>query len=168
MPKIYRQKGTAYLILSEKESAQQEAEKLQKMIEAGGPLAEIGLAHGECALLLKSLGRTDAALESYRKAQEILQPGGATWRAAKLQEAFEDVLEKRSRSQVFPQNLAMDLEKLNTTKAEGCSACGRKFNLGDMVVLACGAWEGTKVIHESKAVFDERISTVVDRKYYRT
>ena len=41
----------------------------------------------------------------------------------------------------------MDLEKLNTYNAEGCGACGRKFTLGETVVLACGFWEGVKYIH---------------------
>lgn len=58
----------------------------------------------------------------------------------------------------------MDLEKLNTYNAEGCPACGQKFNLGDMVVVACGTWDGKKLIHESEAVFDEKISAYVDRK----
>jgi len=61
----------------------------------------------------------------------------------------------------------MDLEKLNTYNAQGCLACGRKFNLGDTVVFACGTWDGQKIIHESEAVFDERISTFVERKCYR-
>lgn len=61
----------------------------------------------------------------------------------------------------------MDLEKLNTYNAQGCLACGRKFNLGDTVVVACGTWEGGKIIHESEAVFDERISAYVERKCYR-
>ena len=60
----------------------------------------------------------------------------------------------------------MDLEKLNTYNAEGCPACGMKFNLGDTVVVACGTWEGGKIIHESEAVFDERINTYVERKCY--
>ena len=30
----------------------------------------------------------------------------------------------------------MDLEKLNTYNAEGCPACGMKFNLGDSVLVA--------------------------------
>ena len=43
----------------------------------------------------------------------------------------------------------MDLEMLNTHNAEGCAACGRKFNLGDTVVVACGGWEGgPKLVHE--------------------
>ncbi len=100
MPKIHRQKGAAYLILGKRESAQQEAEKLRKMIEAGGALADIGLAYGECALLLKALGQTDEALEFYRKAHEILQPGGATWRVAKLQEAFKDLLDEEQKELV--------------------------------------------------------------------
>jgi hypothetical protein len=58
----------------------------------------------------------------------------------------------------------MDLEKLNTYNAQGCPACGNKFNLGDTVVAACGTWDGKKLIHESEAIFDERISAYVDRK----
>jgi hypothetical protein len=60
----------------------------------------------------------------------------------------------------------MNLEKLNTYNAEGCPACGMKFNLGDPVVLACGTWQGEKIIHESEAVFDKRINTYVERKCY--
>ena len=60
----------------------------------------------------------------------------------------------------------MDLEKLNTYNAQGCPACGKKFNLGDTVVVACGTWEGGKIIHESEAVFDQRISTYIDRKCF--
>jgi hypothetical protein len=29
------------------------------------------------------------------------------------------------------QTFIIDLEKLNTLNAEGCAACGRKFNLGE-------------------------------------
>jgi hypothetical protein len=54
----------------------------------------------------------------------------------------------------------IDLEKLNRFNDEGCPACGRKFTLGEPVVLACGAWEGKpKYIHENEAIFDEATST---------
>jgi hypothetical protein len=55
----------------------------------------------------------------------------------------------------------IDLEKLNRFNDEGCPACGRKFTLGEPVVLACGAWEGKpKYIHENEAIFDEATSTI--------
>lgn len=41
----------------------------------------------------------------------------------------------------------IDLEKLNTLNAEGCLACGKKFSLGEEVVLALGKWQGLKYIH---------------------
>ena len=63
--------------------------------------------------------------------------------------------------------IIMDLEKVNTLNAEGCPACGKKFSLGDMAVLACGAWEGgPKYIHENEAVFDKQKSSYVERKCY--
>jgi hypothetical protein len=63
--------------------------------------------------------------------------------------------------------IIMDLEMLNTTNAEGCPACGRKFNLGDTAVLACGAWgEGARYIHENEAVQDARTSRYFERRYY--
>ena len=37
--------------------------------------------------------------------------------------------------------MMLDLGKVNELNAEGCAACGRKFTLGETVVLACGAWE---------------------------
>lgn len=65
------------------------------------------------------------------------------------------------------QKIIMDLEKVNTFNAEGCPACGRKFTLGEMVVLACGNWEGgPKYIHEADAVFDRKTSTYYDRSCY--
>ena len=61
----------------------------------------------------------------------------------------------------------IDLEKLNSLNAEGCPACGRKFALGEPVVLACGAWEGPpKYIHENEAVYDTRTATYVERRCY--
>jgi hypothetical protein len=61
----------------------------------------------------------------------------------------------------------MDREKL--MKYKTCQACGRPFNLGDPVVLACGAWEGPpKFIHENEAVFDPDTISYVDRKCARS
>ena len=58
----------------------------------------------------------------------------------------------------------MDLETLNTSNALGCPACGRKFNLGDPVVLACGDWPGgPSYVHENEAVFDPVSGTYVER-----
>jgi len=46
-----------------------------------------------------------------------------------------------------------------------CPACGQPFNLGDPVVLACGAWEGpATLIHENEAVYDETTGQYVERK----
>lgn len=57
----------------------------------------------------------------------------------------------------------IDREKLMTLKL--CPACSRPFNLGDPVVMACGAWEGPpKLIHENEAVFDPNIAGYVERK----
>lgn len=65
------------------------------------------------------------------------------------------------------QKSIIDLEKLNTLNAEGCPACGRKFNLGDPVVMACGAWEGPpKFIHENEAVFDSQTATYFERRCF--
>jgi hypothetical protein len=48
-----------------------------------------------------------------------------------------------------------------------CPACGKPFNLGDPVVLACGAWEGPpKLIHENEAVFDEQAAQYVERRCF--
>lgn len=66
------------------------------------------------------------------------------------------------------QKIILDLEKVNTLNAEGCPACGRKFSLGEMAVLACGAWEGgLKYIHENEAVFDKKKASYVERKCYK-
>ncbi len=55
----------------------------------------------------------------------------------------------------------IDREKLMTLIK--CAACGRHFNLGEPVVLACGAWEGPPTwIHEEEAVFDPDIPGYVE------
>jgi hypothetical protein len=63
----------------------------------------------------------------------------------------------------------IDLEKLNQLNAQGCRACGRKFTLGEPVVLACGAWEGSpEYIHENEAVFDRQTGTYFERRCYES
>lgn len=65
------------------------------------------------------------------------------------------------------QRFIMDLERLNRFNSEGCPACGKKFSLGDPVVVACGAWEGgAKVVHENEAVFDRATGQYVERRCY--
>ena len=65
--------------------------------------------------------------------------------------------------------IIMDLESLNTSNAQGCPACGRKFSLGDTAVLACGAWGGTpRYIHESEAVLDGETGRYFERGYFRS
>ena len=67
------------------------------------------------------------------------------------------------------QTFIIDLEKLNTLNAEGCMSCGRKFNLGETVVKACGAWEGPpKFIHENEAVWDVNTATFMERRCYQS
>ncbi len=62
----------------------------------------------------------------------------------------------------------MGLEHLNKFNGEGCPACGNKFNLGDPVVVACGAWEGgAKIIHEREAVYDPSREQYVERRCYK-
>ena len=65
--------------------------------------------------------------------------------------------------------IVMDLEMLNATNAQGCPACGQKFNLGDTAVLACGAWgSGSRYIHENEAVKDAKTSQYFERGYFRS
>jgi hypothetical protein len=71
-------------------------------------------------------------------------------------------LERKERFRVF-----IDLEKLNRLNSEGCLACGRKFSLGDEVVLAGGKWRGFKYIHKSEAVFDKHSNQHYERRYFR-
>ena len=59
----------------------------------------------------------------------------------------------------------IDLNKLNTLNDEGCVACGKKFTLGEEVVLARGNWEGHKYIHKDEAIFDENTKDHVDVSY---
>lgn len=60
------------------------------------------------------------------------------------------------------------LEQLNRYNASGCPACGQKFNLGDPVVAACGAWDGgPKFIHEHEAVFDKATGGYIERRCYQ-
>jgi len=63
--------------------------------------------------------------------------------------------------------IIMDLEAVNASNADGCPACGQKFNLGDTAVLACGAWgSGSRYIHENEAVQDAKTSQYFERRYY--
>jgi hypothetical protein len=62
----------------------------------------------------------------------------------------------------------VDLEKLNTLNPEGCPACGRKFELGELVVPACGNWEGECYIHEDEAIFDRKTTAYYEQRYYET
>lgn len=65
--------------------------------------------------------------------------------------------------------IIMDLEALNATNAQGCPACGNKFNLGDTAVLACGAWgPGSRYIHENEAVQDAETAQYFERGYYKS
>jgi hypothetical protein len=66
-----------------------------------------------------------------------------------------------------PGKYIIDLALLNQFNAEGCPACGHKFNLGDPVVKACGAWEGgPRLIHEHEAVFDKTTASYVEKRCY--
>jgi len=61
----------------------------------------------------------------------------------------------------------IDLALLNQLNARGCPACGHKFNLGDPVVEACGAWEGgPRLIHEHEAVFDAATASYVEKRCF--
>lgn len=59
----------------------------------------------------------------------------------------------------------LDLAGLNQYNAEGCAACGGKFNLGDSVVAACGDWgETPRLIHAHEAARDPARGGYVDRR----
>ena len=63
----------------------------------------------------------------------------------------------------------IDLVKLNELNQEGCPGCGRKFTLGEPVIMACGAWDGPpKYIHENEAVFDKQTKTYFERRCYES
>ncbi len=63
--------------------------------------------------------------------------------------------------------LLLDLEKLNTLNEEGCPACGKKFEMGDVVVPACGPWgQEFKYIHEKDAVYDPKTDQFYERRAY--
>ena len=68
------------------------------------------------------------------------------------------------------QKYIMDLFMLNSHNKRGCESCNQKFNLGDRVVLAWGAWPDkcTKLIHENDAVFDKKTKTYFERTYYHS
>ena len=61
----------------------------------------------------------------------------------------------------------IDLALLNQFNAQGCPACGHKFNLGDPGVEACGAGEGgPRLIHEHEAVFDVATASYVEKRCF--
>lgn len=63
--------------------------------------------------------------------------------------------------------ILMDRERLNRYNDRGCAACGRKFTLGEIAVMACGAWQGgLRPIHEYEAVFDPRTGGFVEQRCY--
>jgi len=65
------------------------------------------------------------------------------------------------------QRIIIDRELLNRYNDKGCPACGRKFSLGEPVVVACGAWEGgAKLIHENEAVHDFHSGQFIERRCY--
>lgn len=65
-----------------------------------------------------------------------------------------------------PMKTIIDREKLMTFKT--CPACDRPFTLGDPVVMACGAWEGSaRLIHENEAVYDRQTMSYVERKCFK-
>jgi hypothetical protein len=46
-----------------------------------------------------------------------------------------------------------------------CAACGKKFNLGEEVILACGPWDGpAQWIHPEDAALDPQSGTYVARQ----
>lgn len=62
-----------------------------------------------------------------------------------------------------PSKTIVDLGMINELKP--CPACGRPFNLGDPVVLACGPWEGSpRLIHEQEAVLDRNSGIYIERR----
>jgi len=63
--------------------------------------------------------------------------------------------------------ILIDLEKFNTLNPEGCPVCGKNFELGEPVVLACGTWDGERYIHEDEAVYDKTTSAYYEKRYYK-
>ena len=64
-----------------------------------------------------------------------------------------------------PMKTIIDREKLMRLKR--CAACNRPFTLGEPVVMACGAWEGSaRLIHENEAVYDAAAGGYIERKCY--
>ncbi len=57
----------------------------------------------------------------------------------------------------------IDREMLMRLKT--CAACNQPFNLGDPVVMACGAWDGPpQLIHENEATFLPSTGSYIERK----
>ncbi|MBN1932627.1 MAG: hypothetical protein JW786_13575 [Desulfobacterales bacterium] len=67
------------------------------------------------------------------------------------------------------QKTILDLELMNTLNEKGCAACGKKFSLGETVVVAHGNWGAeTKFIHENETIYDEKTSKYYEKNYYRS
>jgi len=64
--------------------------------------------------------------------------------------------------------ILIDLEKVNTLNPDGCPVCGKTFELGEHVVLACGKWEGERYIHEDEAILDRKANAYYERRHYET
>ncbi len=64
----------------------------------------------------------------------------------------------------------VDLKLLNANNKNGCGACGNKFNLGDVAVMACGGWSDgcARLIHENEAIYDPRTDIFFERNYFQT
>ena len=61
-----------------------------------------------------------------------------------------------------------EMEKDPFAQSIECRICGKKFSLGEEVVLARGKWQGYKYIHKNEAVFDKHANKHYERGYYRT
>ncbi len=65
-----------------------------------------------------------------------------------------------------PQKTIVSRELMNTLN-EGCASCGKRFEMGESAVMACGAWgDVQKLVHENEAVFDEKQGQYVEKRCY--
>lgn len=82
---------------------------------------------------------------------------------------FDNRHEKKGYAMKKPPPVIADLAKVNALNAQGCAACGRKFELGEPIVMACGAWDGPpRYIHAGEAVFDPSAGTYVERRCFES
>jgi hypothetical protein len=66
------------------------------------------------------------------------------------------------------QKIIINLELLNTLNEDGCPVCGKKFTLGEPVVLACGDWGNKKkLIHENEAIYNKKTKSYIEQSCYR-